>query len=332
MERESLPAHDVMGPVTRAIEALSIAAALLLLASHLFRFATRAGAGSRGRCSRRGRRAARCSRTSAPASCTGSPTPGAASRCRARPATCCARSASTTSNPHEFLRRDFIDCNGDVALITCPIFVARLARADRERAPVEARGALPGRVRRDPRCRPTRCTSGRTRRRPPRLVRLAPARGPDPRRARARRHHMPPYVANYCIATGWCNRGARGARLLSRARARDHARHRRRAAHRTNACVVGRNRPSSAMSEPTRFGSGWISGTLSAVARRRSGSARCSASTFRTCSRCPSCAGCIPCRTSARCCTWCWSARSCSGLLSVLAAARKATGRDRASR
>src|SRR5688572_429693 len=29
-------------------------------------------------------------------------------------------------NPHDFLRRDFIDCNGDVAMLTIPLFLAAL--------------------------------------------------------------------------------------------------------------------------------------------------------------------------------------------------------------
>ena len=54
--------------------------------------------------------------------------------------------------------------------------------------------------------RPIRCTSGRTCRTRQRLVAWLQRHGVILSREAHHEHHVSPYVVNYCIATGWCNR------------------------------------------------------------------------------------------------------------------------------
>lgn len=107
-------------------------------------------------------------------------------------------------NPRDILRRDFVDLNGDVALLTCPIFAAALwlpISSDAGRLAsllllACAATALPTNQVHQWAHRPD----------PPRLVAWLQRAGLILGRARHARHHTPPFVSNYCIATGWCNR------------------------------------------------------------------------------------------------------------------------------
>ena len=131
-------------------------------------------------------------------------------------------------NPDDFLRRDFIDCNGDVAMLACPILIAAWlvpVSGEAGRLAVALLVAL-GAV-----SLPTNQVHQWAHDPdPPRLVAwLQRARVILPR-AEHQRHHAPPHLSNYCIATGWCNPALGAARLLHGARARDHARDRGRAA------------------------------------------------------------------------------------------------------
>jgi len=107
-------------------------------------------------------------------------------------------------NPEDFLRRDPIDCNADVAMLNIPILTAALL------TPVmtEAGGALslalaafaavslPTNQVHQWAHMPV----------PPAPVGWLQRRGLILSIEEHARHHQEPYVANYCIATGWCNR------------------------------------------------------------------------------------------------------------------------------
>jgi ubiquitin-conjugating enzyme E2 variant len=107
-------------------------------------------------------------------------------------------------NPDDFLRRSFFDTNGDTAVITIPfLIVALLLPLDAVGGPFAvvfllafcAIGLLTNQVHQWAHMPD-----------PPRPVRLLQDCGLILGRAAHRRHHTEPYVANYCIATGWCNR------------------------------------------------------------------------------------------------------------------------------
>jgi ubiquitin-conjugating enzyme E2 variant len=202
MERGERPVHDAMGPVARAIEALSIALALGLLASHVARVASDPlawlslpvlaalaigavladfGSGlvhwfadtwGRESMPLLGRRFLRPFRVH-------------------------------HQNPDDLLERDFVDCNGDVAMLTVPFFAAawlvpdggELGRAASALLVGFAAVSLPTNQVHQWAHDPA----------PPRPVGwLQRARLILPR-AEHQRHHQPPHLSHYCIATGWCN-------------------------------------------------------------------------------------------------------------------------------
>lgn len=107
-------------------------------------------------------------------------------------------------NPDDFLRRDFIDCNGDVAMLTLPVLVFGHWVAGRsswgEAAAIFCLGfcavGLPT----------NQVHQWAHMRRAPRAIRWLQRWGLILGRPAHARHHCPPHVANYCIATGWCNR------------------------------------------------------------------------------------------------------------------------------
>ena len=107
-------------------------------------------------------------------------------------------------NPDDFLRRDPIDCNGDVAMLNAPILAAALLiPLSTGRGQIAAlatvafsAAALPTNQVHQWAHMPS----------PPALVRWLQRRGMILNRAEHARHHAEPYVINYCIATGWCNR------------------------------------------------------------------------------------------------------------------------------
>ena len=106
-------------------------------------------------------------------------------------------------NPDDFLRRRFIDTNGDVALITIPVVVALLrVPLDSPWAPLAVFGF-------------SFCSIGSMTNQihqwahmplPPRPVRLLQSVGLLLDRGEHATHHRGPYDRHYCITTGWCNR------------------------------------------------------------------------------------------------------------------------------
>jgi ubiquitin-conjugating enzyme E2 variant len=106
-------------------------------------------------------------------------------------------------NPEDFLRRDLVDCNGDVAMLNAPILLAALvvpvttdAGAAVSLALVAfAATALPTNQVHQWAHMPL----------PPAPIRWLQRRGLILSGEEHARHHREPYVTNYCIATGWCN-------------------------------------------------------------------------------------------------------------------------------
>lgn len=106
-------------------------------------------------------------------------------------------------NPDDFLRRSFLDTNGDVAMIVAMFLIAALW------LPLTSTfGALLAVF------VISFCIAGLPTnqvhqwahmRRPPRWVRWLQDRGVILSRAKHQMHHRRPYAMNYCIATGWCN-------------------------------------------------------------------------------------------------------------------------------
>ncbi len=106
-------------------------------------------------------------------------------------------------NPDDFLRRDFIDCNGDVALLQVPILALAFFLMER----VAWGGALG-----------TFCLGlcgvgmftnqfhqWAHQRSPAPIIRWLQRRGVVLSRAQHRLHHRQPHQQAYCITTGWCN-------------------------------------------------------------------------------------------------------------------------------
>jgi ubiquitin-conjugating enzyme E2 variant len=198
----TLPEHDRMGPVTRAIEALSIAAALALLALNGVRLADEPGLLSWRSLAALAAGAIFADFGSGVVHWTadtwGRESLPIVGRRFLRPF------RIHHANPRDILRRDFVDLNGDVALLTCPIFAAAWAMplsSDAGRLAALllfacAAAALPTNQVHQWAHRPD----------PPALVAWLQRCGLILDRARHARHHTPPFVSNYCIATGWCNR------------------------------------------------------------------------------------------------------------------------------
>jgi plasmanylethanolamine desaturase len=107
-------------------------------------------------------------------------------------------------NPDDFLLRNFLDCNGDVAMLNTPILVAALVVpvATDSGAALSltlmtfAAISLPTNQVHQWAHMPVPPPAIR------RLQRLGIILSGDDHA----RHHEEPFVANYCIATGWCNR------------------------------------------------------------------------------------------------------------------------------
>jgi ubiquitin-conjugating enzyme E2 variant len=107
-------------------------------------------------------------------------------------------------NPDDFLRRSFIDTNGDVAFIAVPLLAALcLVPLDTDRGAATALFGF------------AFCSIGMMTNQihqwahmpmPPRVVRLLQASRLVLGRAEHAVHHDRPYDAHYCISTGWCNR------------------------------------------------------------------------------------------------------------------------------
>jgi ubiquitin-conjugating enzyme E2 variant len=107
-------------------------------------------------------------------------------------------------NPDDFLRRDPIDCNADVAMLNIPILAAALlvpVATDAGAAASLALAAfaavsLPTNQVHQWAHMPV----------PPAPVRWLQRHRLILSREDHARHHREPFVTNYCIATGWCNR------------------------------------------------------------------------------------------------------------------------------
>ena len=190
-----LPKHDVMGPIARAVEAGSIALAAALLVANALRVARideplswwsplafAAGAVAADLVS---------GLVHWFADSWGSDSMPVLGRRLLRPF------RVHHVNPDDFLGRDFIDCNGDVAAIACLPLLGALAAP----APLAtfllafAAVSLPT----------NQVHQWAHRLDPPRPVAGLQRWGVILSRGAHARHHRAPHVANYCIATGWCN-------------------------------------------------------------------------------------------------------------------------------
>lgn len=106
-------------------------------------------------------------------------------------------------NPDDFLLRDFIDTNGDVAMLTIPFLLAVFA------LPLSSIWGQLLAVFVVCLCAATLPTNQVHQwahmSQPPRVIGWMQHFRLILRRHDHGRHHMPPYVSNYCIALGWCN-------------------------------------------------------------------------------------------------------------------------------
>ena len=117
-------------------------------------------------------------------------------------------------NPDDFLRRRFVDTNGDVALLAIPVLLGLGAvPLDRAWGPPLAIFGL------------AFCALGSLTNqihqwahmpRPPRVVAALQSARVLLGRAEHARHHDRPYDCRYCITTGWCNRPLEAIRFFRR--------------------------------------------------------------------------------------------------------------------
>jgi plasmanylethanolamine desaturase len=107
-------------------------------------------------------------------------------------------------NPADFLRRSFIDTNGDVALLALPLLAALWF------LPLDGKGGVALSL-----FGLSFCSAGTMTNQihqwahmpsPPRAVRFLQNAGLFLGRTDHAAHHDRPYHAHYCITTGWCNR------------------------------------------------------------------------------------------------------------------------------
>lgn len=117
-------------------------------------------------------------------------------------------------NPDDFLRRSFVDTNGDVAFVTVPVLAGLLWM------PLEAAWAGPLAV-----FGLGLCAFGAMTNQihqwahmasPPPVIRALQDWRVILGRAAHAAHHDRPYDAHYCITTGWCNRPAEALGLFRR--------------------------------------------------------------------------------------------------------------------
>ena len=106
-------------------------------------------------------------------------------------------------NPDDFLLRDVIDCNGDVAMLNLPFLVAALLMPDTVAGNAWSLALLAFAAVSLPTNQVHQWAHMPS---PPAFVRWLQRRGIILSIEDHARHHREPYVANYCIATGWCNR------------------------------------------------------------------------------------------------------------------------------
>jgi plasmanylethanolamine desaturase len=104
-------------------------------------------------------------------------------------------------NPDDFLRRDFIDCNGDVAMLNIPFLIVALMLP--ESGAIMSLALMSFSIVSLPTNQVHQWAHMPS---PPAVVRWLQRRGVILSIEDHASHHSAPYVANYCIATGWCNR------------------------------------------------------------------------------------------------------------------------------
>jgi len=106
-------------------------------------------------------------------------------------------------NPDDFLKRDFVDCNGDVAMLNIPFLSLALVIPDTTIGAAVSLALMTFSLVSLPTNQVHQWSHMPS---PPafvgwlqrhRVILSSDAHGS---------HHRAPYVANYCIATGWCNR------------------------------------------------------------------------------------------------------------------------------
>jgi hypothetical protein len=193
---QSLPVHDELSRATRALEAVSILAAGALVAANAFRLASAAELRSWRALVALAAGAVAADFASGVvhwfADTWGRQSMPVLGRRLLRPF------RVHHVNPADFLRRDFVDCNGDVALGVCPILAAALAL---EPGPAAAFLAALGAV-----LLPTNQVHQWAHMpSPPRAIRWLQRCGLILSRAAHAQHHTRPHTSHYCIATGWCN-------------------------------------------------------------------------------------------------------------------------------
>jgi hypothetical protein len=107
-------------------------------------------------------------------------------------------------NPDDFLRRSFVDTNGDVAFVAAPMLVGLSF------VPLDTTGgtaaALAGFAFAGVGMMTNQIHQWAHMPAPPRPVRLLQRAGLVLGRTEHATHHDRPYDAHYCITTGWCNR------------------------------------------------------------------------------------------------------------------------------
>ena len=106
-------------------------------------------------------------------------------------------------NPDDFLKRDFVDCNGDVAMLNIPFLSLALLIPDTTIGGAVSLALMTFSVVSLPTNQVHQLSHMPS---PPALVSWLQRHGVILSSDAHGSHHRAPYVANYCIATGWCNR------------------------------------------------------------------------------------------------------------------------------
>ena len=106
-------------------------------------------------------------------------------------------------NPDDFLRRDFIDCNGDVAMLNIPFLTIALMLPGSTIGWAASLALMTFAIVSLPTNQVHQWAHMPS---PPSLVQWLQRHGVILSTEAHGSHHRAPHVANYCIATGWCNR------------------------------------------------------------------------------------------------------------------------------
>ena len=106
-------------------------------------------------------------------------------------------------NPDDFLRRNFVDCNGDVAMLNIPILLAAFAMPETVLGGAASLALATFAIVSLPTNQVHQWAHMPS---PPAIVGWLQRHGAILSREAHSSHHRAPYVVNYCIATGWCNR------------------------------------------------------------------------------------------------------------------------------